>query len=299
LPTKSKIFSWLEGGPHHLIGLRVLRAAIGIMILFRIGTEGRYAEYFWGPVGMGQGTNTFIFGQYLGGLLDRIYTSPVGIYVILTALFTGAVGFIMNKAVLLSNVLLLLCFWSLEQRFPILGDGGDNITRIVLFFLLFTTSGVKSTHHWAKNWVHNLAVVTITLQLIILYTVAGLMKANGDKWIHGVALYYISQVEWFSNPGTRDFFKIPLLTTVMCYGTVFFQLYFPIAIFSRVRLLWIGVGVVMHLMIAITMGLFTFSCVMIGLEMFLLRDDEYKIFQNFLLSGIQKFKHGFYGKHKL
>ena len=85
----------------------------------------------------------------------------------------------------------------------------------------------------------------------------------------------------------------------MCYGTVFFQLYFPIAIFSRVRLLWIGVGVVMHLMIAITMGLFTFSCVMIGLEMFLLRDDEYKIFQNFLLSGIQKFKHGFYGKHKL
>ena len=54
-----------------------------------------------------------------------------------------------------------------------------------------------------------------------------------------------------------------------------YQVFFPFAIISRLKLPWLAVGVVFHLSIAFFMGLITFSLAMIGLELFLVTDDEY------------------------
>jgi hypothetical protein len=61
---------------------------------------------------------------------------------------------------------------------------------------------------------------------------------------------------------------------------------FPVAIFSRFKFLWIGAGICFHLGIAYFMGLLTFSLVMIGLELFLISDQEYSLLSRYA-RGIQ------------
>jgi len=94
-------------------------------------------------------------------------------------------------------------------------------------------------------------------------------------WHHGTALYFISQVEWFSHPAMRAVFMYPLVTTLATYSTMLYQVWFPVAIFSRFRIAWLLIGIWFHLSIAAFMGLVTFSTVMIGLELFLITDAEY------------------------
>ena len=118
-------------------------------------------------------------------------------------------------------------------------------------------------------------MLAIALQVSVLYSTAGLTKANGDLWHHGTAMYYISQVQWFSLPIMRDMFKNPIITTMSSYVPVLYQLWFPVAMLSPLRRLWIGIGVLFHIGIAVFMGLVTFSTVMIALDLMFISDQEY------------------------
>jgi predicted DCC family thiol-disulfide oxidoreductase YuxK len=120
------------------------------------------------------------------------------------------------------------------------------------------------------------------------------MKASGSVWHHGTALYLISQVEWFSLPRMREYFKNPMFTTVSAYGTMLYQIWFPLALFSRLKLVWLLGGISLHVGIGVFMGLLTFSATMISLDLFLISDQEYerlhalgRRFRNRLLSAAE------------
>ena len=88
-------------------------------------------------------------------------------------------------------------------------------------------------------------------------------------------MYYISQVQWYTLPGAHELFTNPWIVTLATYSSMFYQLLFPMALISRIRLPWILFGLLFHVGIAVLMGLVTFSTVMIGLELFLISDQEY------------------------
>ena len=142
-------------------------------------------------------------------------------------------------------------------------------------------------NHPLKIWFHNLGVASIITQLMVVYITSGFLKAAGEKWQNGTAMYVISKVEWFSLPGFREMFTNPFITTIATYAPMFFMIFFPIAIFSRFKYLWIGTGFFFHLGIAYSMGLVTFSTVMIGLELFLISDPEYESLRRYWLAGIR------------
>ena len=52
------------------------------------------------------------------------------------------------------------------------------------------------------------------------------------------------------------------------------------ALISRVRIPWLLAGVLFHLGVAFFMGLVTFSMIMIGLELFLISDSDYRRIQD-------------------
>jgi predicted DCC family thiol-disulfide oxidoreductase YuxK len=192
-------------------------------------------------------------------------------------MFIGALGLLSGTMTRLSTVLALLAFHIQELRLPELCDGGDNILRLVLIYMiLLLPPEAKPARGKLSVWVHNLAVVAIASQLIVVYLTSGFMKASGQRWHHGTALYLVSQVDWFSLPGTRAFFRNPIVTTFASYSTLAYQVWFPVAIFSPLRRVWLLAGMMFHLGIAVTMGLITFSTMMISLELFLLTDDEYR-----------------------
>ena len=277
LATPRAWLAWLHEAPRHRIGVRVLQVAIGAMLWFRVATEWRYASYFWGPEGLGYGSSAAHLGPTLGRWADALFRSELGTRAVLVAELLAAVALVSGKATRLATAVALTCALLLEWRLPELCDGGDNVTRLLLIYMLLLLPASRAgAPRSISTWLHNLGVVAIVAQVVVVYITAGLMKASGAKWTNGTAMYIVSQIEWFSLPSMRRAFKSPWVVTLSTYGTIFFQLWFPFAIFSRLKVLWLAIGVSLHLGIAVFMGLIPFSLVMIGLELAVLSDDEYR-----------------------
>lgn len=271
-----RAYGWLSHEPHQRTGLRWLQTALGMMLLFRVMTEFRFAPFLWGPHGIGRGSSAAFLGNGLGPWVDRLYQSDLAVQSMLLLLAVGAAGLVYGVHTRAATVISLLAFRFFESRLPELGDGGDNVARLVLTYLLFALpAGSKGRPGSLAVWFHNIAVLAIGLQIGVVYLTSGVLKITGERWSNGTALYTISQVEWFSNPHFREFFHNPTITALATYVTVFFQIWFPIVVLTRLRPLWLGVGILLHLGIAVFMGLICFSLAMIGLELFLITDAEY------------------------
>jgi hypothetical protein len=269
-------WSWLADTPHQLLGVRLLQCAIGAELLFRVATEAPFALYLWGPHGLGWGSTQPVLGPTVGGLVDRVFASEVSTLAVLGVLAVGALGLLAGHCTQAATALALGASLLLEQRLPYLADGGDLITRLVLIYLLFVLpAGAKPARASVAGWLHNIAVLAIALQVAVLYAESGLLKAYGDKWQHGTAMYYVSQLEWMFLRPAREWFKDPLLTTTATYAPLLYEILFPVAIISPLKLWWLGFGILLHLAIGILMGLTTFSIVMIGLLLFFISDAEY------------------------
>jgi hypothetical protein len=283
--STKEIHEWLSVKPRHTTGIRILQVIIGSMICFRIGTEIPFAAYLWGPDGISTTeTSQHYFGETLGSFFDNLFFSSMsGVYALLFLLFVGATSLIFNIKTRVASALCAFTFILLESRLPAINDGGDNIMRLTLIYMILLTSKpLKENLSKIKIWVHNIGVASIILQLMILYETSGFLKANGEKWQNGTAMYVISNVEWFSLPGFRTLFSNPYITTIGTYVPMFFMILFPVAIFSRFKFLWIFIGVMLHFGIAYAMGLIVFSSVMIGLELSLINDSEYERFGLFI-----------------
>lgn len=263
---------WLAEEPRQLQGLRILQIFLGGALLFRVFTEARFSEYLWGSSGLAQDAAAGPGSD----ILDPVFATQLSTWGVLGVLMLGALGLSFGYQTRVAALLACAALHLLSERLPILTDGGDNIAQLVLIYMIFALPvGAKPARGSLAVWIHNIAVLAITLQLVVLYATSGLLKVSGEKWGNGVALYYISQVEWFSLPAVQQLFLNPLIVTMATYVPMLYQVLFPIAIISPIKLPWLAVGISFHIGIAIVMGLVTFSAVMIGLELFLISDTEY------------------------
>ena len=276
MKTLRDAWNWLAVEAHQRRGIRALEISIGLMLLFRVATEARFASYLWGPRGIGWGSTSHVLGPWLGALIDLPFTTEAGTAAVLLVLALAALALLCGLWTRPATALTFLAFFALEQRLPELADGGDNITQLVLIYMLFLLpAGARTRPGNLRVWIHNVAVLAIALQVVIMYATSGFMKAYGDHWHHGVAMYYISQVEWFSLPALRKLFLNPLATTMTTYAPMVYQIFFPLAVISPLKLPWLLLGAAFHLGVAVLMGLVPFSMVMVGLELFLISDREY------------------------
>lgn len=279
--TLRKAREWLVNNPHHLIGVRILQVSIGALLLFQIFTRLPFATYLWGPDGIGEGSTSPVLGPILGNAVDRIFTTNAGVFFVLVILGIGASGLLLGFGTRVATFLALVSSFLLNQRLLAILDSGDVVTQLVLIYMLFLLPHrAKFSPGELRVWLHNIAVLAITFQLVILYTTSGFAKAMREVWQHGVAMYYISQMQWFFLPSAHELFTNPLVVTVATYIPLFYELLFPVAIISRIKFLWILFGILFHLVIAVLMGLITFSTVMIGLVLFLISDQEYAKIRN-------------------
>jgi hypothetical protein len=132
------------------------------------------------------------------------------------------------------------------------------------------TTGVRAEsgelRRRAVDIMHNAAVFVVGFQMCVIYGAAGLWKAQGHLWQNGSAMYYVLHIDWFQPwPGLSGLVAgNSLAICVIAYVTVFMQIGFPFAVFTK-RLKYVVLVVLlgMHIGIAVLLGLPVFSLVMI------------------------------------
>lgn len=293
---------------HMLIGASLIRIAFALIILYNY-TINYFQRYFlWGADGVIGFSKISIENTPLAGFsLYNFSTTNLYFDVIYHLGIIVALAFLFGYKGKVISILNFIFVWSLMTRNHLILDGGDNISRILLVYLILVNttayfsidaylkgkSGkgknenentVASTNFSLRNLVHNLAVLACLVQVSIVYITSGLHKAMGELWQSGTALYYILQVEEFSHPFFRDLIlSSDVILVFGAYMAVFVQLAFPFLVFNRYTK-YIGMAgiICMHLGIAVVMGLFSFSFIMIANQLLFLSDKEYTTLHAFV-----------------
>jgi hypothetical protein len=248
------------------------------MLLYRVVTEGRFAAYLWGPQGLVGRSNAIRYPAWTVTLLDNSFKTMTRTYGLLVILAIAGLCLVLGVQTRVAAGCAVVILWLITLRLPGLADGGDNIATLVLIYMTACASPSERVKDYSlRAWIHNIGVLFIITQLMILYFTSGMYKATGELWQNGTALYVIGQVDLFSLPSLRGPLMNPSILVLATYSTVMYQIWFPMAMLNRLtKLPWLAVGILLHLGIATFMGLVAFSTVMIGLELFMISDSEYE-----------------------
>ncbi|MCU1480739.1 MAG: hypothetical protein JWQ19_1525 [Subtercola sp.] len=172
-----------------------------------------------------------------------------------------------------------------------LPDGGDQVALIVALLLIPIGLTDRRRNHWNSALPESVSGITtarvvsagtaatlIRVQLSIVYLVASLGKLGNSSWVEGSALYYwfrhpnFGPPEWLAGP-LHWLTSIPAATAAVTWGVMAFEfaLGMSMLIPSRLRVhVLLPVGILLHLAIAVVMGITSFSFIMIAALLLLL-----------------------------
>jgi antimicrobial peptide system SdpB family protein len=286
-----RLYPWIESysTPRHTIGFSLFRVVAGALIVLEYLLNYAQRHYLFGPDGV-LSWSTFLHqkrGFSLYQLSSEAWYFELVYHVGLLLALLWVTGFRSRWVTPLNYV-----FWfSLQQRNPLLWDGGDNLMRLCLVYAMFADVGQhfrlfgggsspRPDGLWSRmqGLTHNAALLCFALQVSLVYFVAGLTKVQGETWQNGTALYYALWPDQFRFPGLSELlYENASFLVLVSHATVLFQVAFPfMLLLNRVsRRVAILMAITFHLGIAGVMGLFTFAGFMIAAELVLISNAGY------------------------
>ncbi|MEU0370842.1 HTTM domain-containing protein [Streptomyces sp. NPDC006283] len=123
------------------------------------------------------------------------------------------------------------------------------------------------------NVVHAGALLTVAIQVCLIYAVSGWYKIQGLQWQDGTAMHYILHLDnvtpWPAL--SHALASSSLIVLLMTYGTVIAEVAFPFMLFnSRARTVMVAIMMFMHVGIGVLLGLPFFALAMITADAFFL-----------------------------
>lgn len=298
IPTQRRPWAtaaaWLSAEKRSLYGVAITRIILGFIVWSQLALNWADRHYTWGdgaswtdPV---QGANAWpsVFGafdQLHGVAFDVVYVATIGF------------GLLMMLGVYAraSTIMTLLLWMSLYVTNPFVGSGGDAVLRMVLLYMCFTDSGRRLSVDarraatrgqvrplapaWLSTVLHNVAIVLIVHQVVMVYVGSAYWKLMSSKWRDGTATYYPLQTEAYS-PWVDVIAPLsgsaPIIQAAT-WSAIVVQLMFPVMMLYRpTRMLGLVTVTAMHLGIGVFMGIMYFSLVMIAVDMMLVSDSSWR-----------------------
>jgi len=227
----------------------------------------------------------------------------IGIYIFLLLLFLF--GFGKN----LTGLALFLFYDILQKLCPQVLNGGDNYIRFILLYYVFSDSfeyfsinkGYRQRFSRIKNFLSNLAGLSICIHLCLIYFISAINKIHSDVWFNGVATYYTMNIDRFRGTEfNRLLSQNSLFVTITTYGTWLLELCYPFLVwFRQTKIVVIILMIFLHLGIGIFMMLYDFQLAFImaqgffftnnfWLKKYLILYEQVKkpVFKNFNLSQL-------------
>ncbi|QHC70946.1 sporulation-delaying protein SdpB family protein [Rathayibacter sp. VKM Ac-2801] len=169
--------------------------------------------------------------------------------------------------------------FSLNQSIA-LPDGGESVAQVVTLLLVPICLLDDRTWHWFRptralrpvsRGITLSASLMIRLQMAAIYINSGVAKLGTSAWVEGSAEYYIVRDKNFGASGPVEpvilwITASPLGTAALTWGTIALECLLAILILgtSRMRMLALALGLLLHAAIIVTIGLWSFSFTMIG-----------------------------------
>ncbi len=283
-----------------LIGLSLVRIFFGVAVWYELTINITTRHLLWGANGIVpyQSYLDIAKSNNIHTLFD-IGSAPWVVDAIIFGGIVVSILYIIGFQTRIMGVLMAVLMFSIYTRDYTITHGGDNIIRILFVYLMFANVGAYfSVDAWWRKrrkgkWfaklrdneglrdlctvIHNFAWFACVIQLVFMYFSSGSYKIMGEMWQNGTALYYASRVQEFYTPGLNDLiWKYEPLLIFATYATTIFQVAFPFLLLNRyTKYFAVFSACLLHIGIAISMGLVDFSWVMIGCECMLLFDQDY------------------------
>ena len=112
----------------------------------------------------------------------------------------------------------------------------------------------------------SLCVLMFRLHLCIVYTAAAFSKAVGAQWWSGDAIWRALTLPQFRQFDPQPLLAFPALLVAVSAVTIVSQALYPVLVWTRLRIFIVVLAELMHLGIAIFLGLWLFSAMMIALN---------------------------------
>jgi hypothetical protein len=266
---------------------------LGFIVASQLIVNWSDRHYTWGdgahwaePVRDGRGWPAFLglFTQSGGVGFDLIYLATILFgTLMMVGLYTRG-----------STFMTLFLWVSLYVSNPFVGSGGDAILRMVLLYMCLTDSGrhwsldarIRSRRGdvrqlvpaWMTNTLHNLAMILIVHQVVMVYLGSSFWKVQSAVWKDGTAVYYPLQTDAYSpwNDVLQPLYANSTFIAGATYTAIFVQMFFPVFLLYRpTRFLALIAITGMHLGIGLLMGIMYFSLVMIAVDMILVSDRSW------------------------
>jgi hypothetical protein len=211
--------------------------------------------------------------EYRYSLLS-LSTSPVLLYALYGLLLASLVGVLFGIYPLVCSALAFGLHLSFANRGMFFTYGFDRVAGTFLFYLILAGGGSGGALR------SSVALRMMQLQVSVIYAYSGIDKIRGNAWWRGEAMWWLvsnpQQVAW----DMTWLAAIPGILAIITVATWFWEVYFPLAVATSARRLWLIGGVLMHLGIATYMRLPFFATLMVVSYIFYLRPEELEALVN-------------------
>ena len=275
------IDAWLFAGAHALWAAAACRIGTGLSVLGLLLANFSSREMWVGPGSVwaepARAVSKFPEIALLRGVSGDLVTLIYALTVVST------VAFVLGWHTKAANVATLIGFIAIVAQNPVVSSQGDNLIRVTLLWLLL----MRTAEHWSLDerrrrrreelsprarrpvngddalpqWLwtslHNIGLIGLATQTVLLYLTAGLDKVSDDDWQHGTALYYTLQLPeyrpfpWLSDLLSHNSVVLALATYSVLLTQLFFAPLLLNAVARRIAItLAIGVNVVFGIVFA-------------------------------------------------
>ena len=148
--------------------------------------------------------------------------------------------------------------------------GVDHFGNIFLFFMIWMPMGNKySIDSWVGRTSSDptsgtrLALRVLQFELCVIYVTSGIHKAMGEQWWTGEAIWRAVHLPLFGMVNMDWLAQAPWMAMLMAWATLLIEIGYGIFVWPRrTKHLWVAATVALHIGIALTIGLVSFSVVM-------------------------------------
>ncbi|UOQ71896.1 HTTM domain-containing protein [Hymenobacter cellulosilyticus] len=253
-----------------LRALALMRIALGAVILLDVGIRSTDLEAHYANMGV---LPLHVLYQYCWNPYQLSLHAISGLWGVQAVLFLlealAAVCLLLGYHTRLATLLTWLLLVSVQNRNPLIGQGGDDLLRMLLFWGLFLPWGrlysldARGREQPAKLTYFSAATVAYIVQIALVYWCTALLKSAPEWTTEGTALYYALSLDQVLMPGGKLLYPYPKLLHFLTFATYYTELLLPFLLFIPFRVTWwrlvfVGVMYGFHLGISLTLfvGLF-------------------------------------------